>query len=87
MNLDLMDTEAPALAGLLRRVISNDRYPLSLRVKTWQAILDKVAPRPVREPPPALPKAYAPLSRGLGLSRRQQGFESPWGHQRNQSAK
>jgi hypothetical protein len=60
MNLDLTDEEAASLAALLRWVILDYRCPLSPRVKTWQAILDKVAPRPVREPPPPLPKPYVP---------------------------
>jgi hypothetical protein len=59
MNLALTDEETASLAALLRRVIADDGYPLSPRVKTWQAILDKVAPRPVREPPPP-PKTYEP---------------------------
>jgi hypothetical protein len=29
MNLDLADEETASLAALLRRVISDDRYPLS----------------------------------------------------------
>ena len=44
MNLDLSDEETASLGALLRRVISDNRYPLSPRVKTWQAIFDKVAP-------------------------------------------
>jgi len=43
MNFDLTDEETASLAAVLRRLISDDRYPLSPRVKTWQAILDKVA--------------------------------------------
>src|SRR5215469_3861666 len=39
MNLDLTDEEAAALVRLLRGTIDADRYPLSARVKTWQAIL------------------------------------------------
>jgi hypothetical protein len=60
MSRDLTDEETASLAALLRRLISDDRYPLSPRVKTWQAILDKMEPRPVREPPPPPPKHYEP---------------------------
>jgi hypothetical protein len=60
MNLDLTDDETASLAALLRRVISDDRYPLSPRVKTWQAIVDKIEPPPARAPLPAPPKIYAP---------------------------
>ena len=59
MNLDLTEEETESLAALLQRVISDVRYPLSPRVKMWQAILDKMAPPPVREPPPP-PKTYEP---------------------------
>jgi hypothetical protein len=45
MMLDLSDQETDALAGLLRRTIDDDRYPLS--------------PEPTREPLPS-PKVYAP---------------------------
>jgi crotonobetainyl-CoA:carnitine CoA-transferase CaiB-like acyl-CoA transferase len=34
MILDLTDEETDALAGLLRRTIDDDRYPLSPRVQT-----------------------------------------------------
>jgi hypothetical protein len=34
MMLDLSDQETDALAGLLRRTIDDDRYPLSPRVRT-----------------------------------------------------
>jgi hypothetical protein len=43
MNLDLTDTEAPALIALLKHAIADDRYPLSERVQTWQGILDKLS--------------------------------------------
>jgi hypothetical protein len=59
MNLDLTDEESAALAALLRRTIDADRYPLSPRVRSLQAILDQLEPPPVREPLPPL-KVYAP---------------------------
>jgi hypothetical protein len=60
MTLDLSDEETAALAALLKRVIADDRYPLSPRVKTWQAIVDKIARPPVRAFLPPPPKMYAP---------------------------
>jgi hypothetical protein len=59
MNLELDPDEERALAAELRRLIADDRYPLSRRIRTLQAILDKLEPPPVREPLP-LPKVYAP---------------------------
>jgi hypothetical protein len=44
MMLDLSDRETDALAGLLRRTIDDDRYPLSPRVQTLKAILAKIQP-------------------------------------------
>ena len=48
MMLDLSDQETEALAGLLRRTIDDDRYPLSPRVQTLKAILAKLRPEPAR---------------------------------------
>ena len=48
---------------LLKRTIEADHYPLSPRVQMWQAILDKIAPTPVREPLPP-PKVYEPPRAG-----------------------
>jgi hypothetical protein len=64
MNLDLTNSEAPALIALLKRAIADDRYPLSERVQTWQAILDKLEPPPARplSAPPS--KIYAPPTKG-----------------------
>jgi len=70
MHLDLTDDETEALARVLRRVIDDDRYPLSPRVKTWQAILDKIRPPRAREPLPPPPKQYEPPSKGRYRRRR-----------------
>jgi hypothetical protein len=40
------------LVAELRRLIADDRYPLSRRIRTLQGILDKLVPPPVREPSP-----------------------------------
>jgi hypothetical protein len=48
-----------ALARLLSDTVSNDRYPLSPRIRTLKAILAKISPEPVHEPLPPL-KHYEP---------------------------
>ena len=52
MTLDLTAEETAGLAALLRRAIADDRYPLSPRIRTLQAILDRIEPPPAREPLP-----------------------------------
>jgi hypothetical protein len=59
MMLDLTEEETAALAKLLSRTIDDDRYPLSPRIRTLKAVLNKLRPEPVREPLPPL-KVYAP---------------------------
>jgi hypothetical protein len=59
MSLELDPEEERALVAELRRLIRDDRYPLSQRIRTLRAILDKLEPPPVREPLPSL-KVYAP---------------------------
>jgi hypothetical protein len=54
MTLDLTHDETRTLAMLLRRTIDNDRYPLSPRLATLRAILEKLdppKPRPELRPP------------------------------------
>jgi len=63
MTLDLTDEETAALLGELDRVIDNDRYPFSPRIRTLTAIRDKIRPEPVREPMPPL-RHYAPTPAG-----------------------
>ena len=58
-TLDLSDDEGEALVLLLRDAIDADRYPLSPRVRAWQAVLDKLRPPPPREPLPPV-KHYEP---------------------------
>ena len=59
MMLDLTEEETDALTRLLRGTIDRERYPLSPRIQTLKAILDKIRPKPAREPLPP-PKVYAP---------------------------
>ena len=41
MNLDLTDEESAALLGELDRIIDDDRYPFSPRIRTLTAIRDR----------------------------------------------
>jgi hypothetical protein len=50
--LDLPDNEAAALLRELDRIIGDDRYPLSPRIRTLRAIRAKLRPEPAREPLP-----------------------------------
>jgi hypothetical protein len=63
MHLDLTDDEAAALIRELADITGNDRFPLSPRIQTLRAILNKLRPEPVHEPLPPL-KVYAPPSKG-----------------------
>jgi len=69
MELDLTDDETAALARRLKSTIDADRYPLSPRIQTLKAILDKIQPEPVREPLPPL-KHYEPPRATAGGRRR-----------------
>ena len=52
---DLTDDDKAIVAKLLRETIATDRFPLSPRVRRWQAILDKLEPpQPRPELPPAI---------------------------------
>jgi hypothetical protein len=62
--LPLTDDEKSALTALLKRIIDEDRYPLSPRIGGLRGILAKLeAPKPVPAPLPPL-KRYEPPSRG-----------------------
>jgi hypothetical protein len=52
MHLDLSDDEAAALTQELHKIVENDRYSFSPRIRTLRAILAKLRPEPVREPLP-----------------------------------
>ena len=59
MNLDLTDEEIATLLSELDRIIENDRFPLSPRIRTQKEIRAKIRPEPARKPPPP-PKRYEP---------------------------
>jgi hypothetical protein len=60
MTLELTDDEAALLLKELNGIIDGDRYFLSDRIRTLEAILAKIRPEPAREPLPPPPKRYAP---------------------------
>jgi hypothetical protein len=54
MNLELTDEQAEALIRGLRKLIDDDRYPLSPRIVTLKEILGQLRPEPeTRAPAPA----------------------------------
>jgi hypothetical protein len=63
MHLDLSDEEAAAITQELHKIVENERYPFSPRIRTLRAVLNKLRPEQVRKPLPLL-KVYAPPSRG-----------------------
>jgi hypothetical protein len=64
----LTDDEKSVLVALLKRIIDEDRYPLSPRIGTLRSILAKLeGPKPAPAPlPPA--KRYEPPSRERAVS-------------------
>ena len=66
MTPELSDDDKAILAELLREVIERDRFPLSPRVRSYKAILAKLAP-PQPEP---LPPPKPPGERSMALTRR-----------------
>jgi len=68
--LPLSGDEKLALVAGLKRLIDEDRYPLSPRVQTLTAILARLQP-PAPEPEPLPPRRhYEPPSRGRCSRRR-----------------
>ena len=55
MQPDLSPEDYAAIAALLRDTIAADRFPLSPRIKSLRAILNKL------EPPAAKPAPFPPL--------------------------
>jgi hypothetical protein len=59
---DPIDADKAIIAENLRETIERDRFPMSPRIKSLKAILDKLAP-----PPPA-PIPYPPADRNMALA-------------------
>jgi hypothetical protein len=62
-HLDLTDEEEAVLAVELVQIISRAKYPLSDRVRTLGAILNKLRPEPARGPLAVAGGAYTIGSR------------------------
>ena len=69
MTLDLTEEEAALLLKELNGIIDGDRYFLSYRIRTLQAIRAKIRPELKREPLPPPAKRYRP-PRATSASRR-----------------
>jgi hypothetical protein len=54
MQLELSDEEAATLLRELNNIIENDRFPLSVRIRTLRGIRAKL-PNAPHHPPPARP--------------------------------
>jgi hypothetical protein len=68
MANDLTDDDCAIIAELSREMIARDRFPLSPRVRSFKAILDKLdlpAPRPELIPAPKPPdeRSVSPMKK------------------------
>jgi hypothetical protein len=70
MDLHLTDEHAELLLAALDRLIENDRYPLSPRVKALREIRALLMPYPARPLASPPPRTYEPPSRGRYKRRR-----------------
>jgi hypothetical protein len=64
---DLTYDDKAILAELLRETIARDRFPLSPKVRSLRAILDKIDPRPAVE---TLPAPKPPGERSMALTKK-----------------
>jgi hypothetical protein len=71
MSMKLDDEDTGALLAELDRIIENDRYPFSPRIRTLKEIRAKIRPEPPREPLPPV-KHYEP-PRATAARRRRAG--------------
>src|SRR5438094_209330 len=72
MSLKLSEEETAALLAELDRISSDDRYPLSPRIRMLRTVRAKIRPEPVREPLQPAPRQYAPR-RATARQRRRKG--------------
>jgi hypothetical protein len=54
-RIDLTDDEHEAVAKALRKLIDDDRFPLSPRLRPLKSALAKLAPQPPKKPLPPPP--------------------------------
>jgi hypothetical protein len=74
VKLHLTDEQTATLLGELDRIIENDRFPLSPRIRGLKEIRAKLRPEPAREPLPVL-KRYEP-PRTTAVRRRRSGRQN-----------
>jgi len=60
VTLELTDEEAAALLRELNRIIENDRYQLSPRIRTLREIRAKLPVAPAQPPPASPPRTGRP---------------------------
>ena len=70
MDLHLTNEQLALLLGELDRIIENDRYQLSRRIRALREIRALLKPYPERPPPSPRQKTYEPPSRGQYRRRR-----------------
>jgi hypothetical protein len=70
MHLALTDEQVALLLAELDRIIENDRYQFSARIKALREIRALLKPYPERPPMPPPPRQYEPPSRGRYKRRR-----------------
>jgi hypothetical protein len=70
MDLHLTDEQLALLLAELDRIIENDRYQLSRRIRALREIRALLKPYPERPPPAPPQKTYEPPSRGQYRRRR-----------------
>ena len=70
-TLDLTDNERAQLIGMLRQIVDFDPFPLSPRVRTVKAILDKLEPPAPRVEP--LPPPKPPWRTSMVLAKKRRG--------------
>ena len=70
MDLHLTDEQVALLVTELDRIVENDRYPLSRRIRALRSIRAVLKRYPERPPAPPPQKPYEPPSRGQYRKRR-----------------
>jgi hypothetical protein len=70
MKLELSEEQTAALVKALDRMIDEDRYPLSPRIRMLREIRNLIRPEPARQPLPLPQKYYEPPRASAAQRRR-----------------
>jgi len=70
MDLHLTDEQVDLLVAELDRIIADDRYFLSPRIRALREIRAMLKPYPAPPPPASPPKQYEPPTKGRHSRRR-----------------